>query len=87
MLNSKAISLPKPVYPSIAKATKASGTVVVSVTVDENGRVINAHATSGHPLLRAAAEAAAHNARFNPTMLSGKPVKVVGAITYQFSPE
>ena len=40
MLNGKAISLPKPSYPPVARAAKASGTVVVQVTVDENGNVV-----------------------------------------------
>jgi len=39
---------------------------------------------SGHPLLRAAAVAAARGARFSPTKLSGQPVKVSGVITYNF---
>lgn len=85
VLNGKATSLPQPVYPPAARAAKASGAVVVQVTVDESGRVISASATSGHPLLRASAEAAARNARFNPTTVGGKPVRVVGVITYEFS--
>lgn len=40
---------------------------------------------SGHPLLRQAAEQAAKNAKFAPTMLSGQAVKVVGIITYNFA--
>src|SRR6476659_5299406 len=42
VLNGKAISLPKPGYPAIAKAAHASGTVVVQVVIDENGSVISA---------------------------------------------
>jgi protein TonB len=52
--------------------------------IDETGRVVSAVAVSGHPLLRAAAQAAAKNARFTPTKLSGVPVKVSGSITYNF---
>lgn len=84
VLNGKAISLPKPVYPAIAKSAHASGTVVVQVTIDENGGVISAQAVSGHPLLRAVAVQAARGARFSPTKLSGQPVKVTGVITYNF---
>src|SRR6476620_5712279 len=84
VLNGKAISLPKPSYPPIAKAAHASGTVTVQVTIDENGNVISAHAVSGHPLLQAVAVAAAREARFSPTKLSGQPVKVTGVITYNF---
>jgi protein TonB len=84
VLNGKAISLPKPAYPAIARQAHASGTVVVQVVIDENGGVISAHAVSGHPLLQAVAVAAARGARFSPTKLSGQPVKVTGVITYNF---
>ncbi|HJT29729.1 MAG TPA: TonB family protein [Pyrinomonadaceae bacterium] len=84
VLNGKAISLPKPAYPPIARAAHASGTVVVQVTIDENGNVIAAHAVSGHPLLQGAAVGAARQAKFSPTKLSGQPVKVTGVIQYNF---
>jgi len=84
VLNGKAISLPKPGYPPIARAAHASGTVVVQVLIDENGNVVSAHAVSGHPLLQAAAVGAAKSARFSPTKLSGQPVKVTGVIQYNF---
>ncbi len=84
VLNGRAISLPKPQYPAIAKQARASGTVVVQVTIDENGNVISASAVSGHPLLQAVSVAAARQARFSPTKLSGQPVKVTGVITYNF---
>lgn len=84
VLNGKAISLPKPAYPPIARQAHASGTVVVQVVIDENGGVISARAVSGHPLLQAVAVGAARQARFSPTKLSGQPVKVTGVITYNF---
>ncbi len=84
VLNGKAISLPKPAYPAIAKAAHASGTVTVQVTVDESGNVISASPVSGHPLLKASAAAAARQAKFRPTLLSGQPVKVTGVIIYNF---
>jgi len=85
VLNGKAISLPKPPYPQIAKTARASGTVSVQVMIDENGSVVSASAVSGHPLLRAAAVQAARQARFTPTKLSGQPVKVSGVINYNFA--
>jgi len=84
VLNGKAINLPKPAYPPIARAAHASGTVVVQVLIDENGNVVSAHAVSGHPLLQAVAVSAARQARFSPTKLSGQPVKVTGVIQYNF---
>ncbi len=86
VINGKATSLPKPPYPPAARAVRASGTVTVQVLVDESGNVVSASAISGHPLLRAAAASAARGAKFNPTLLSGQPVKVSGVLTYNFQP-
>ncbi|MDQ3585021.1 MAG: TonB family protein [Pyrinomonadaceae bacterium] len=85
VLTGKAVSKPQPAYPPIAKAARASGTVVVQVTVDEAGKVISASAVSGHPLLRQAAVQSAYGWRFSPTMLSGQPVKVTGTISFNFN--
>lgn len=85
VLNGKALSLPKPPYPPVAKAARASGVVMVQIIVDEQGCVISARAVSGHPLLQAAAVQAARYACFSPTRLSGVPVKVTGVITYNFA--
>jgi TonB family protein len=85
VLNGKAVSLPKPVYPPAARSARASGIVVVEVVIDEMGKVIAAKATSGHMLLKQAAVAAAQSARFSPTLLSGQPVKISGEINYNFA--
>lgn len=84
VLNGRAIELPKPIYPPIARQAHASGTVVVQVIIDETGNVISAHAISGHPLLQSVCVAAARGAKFSPTKLAGQPVKVTGVITYTF---
>lgn len=80
----KATYLPKPVYSAAAKSVGAQGSVSVQILVDETGKVISAKAASGNPLLRSAAVEAAWKAKFNPTTLSGVPVKVTGIITYNF---
>ena len=85
VLNGKAIEFPQPEYPPAARAVRATGSVSVQITVDEKGEVISATAVSGHPLLRSAAVQAARQARFEPTKLSGQPVKVNGVLTYNFS--
>jgi protein TonB len=85
VLNGRAISLPRPAYPPIARAARAKGVVVVEVIIDETGHVMTARAISGHPLLQAAAVQAAWQARFAPTLLSGQPVKVAGTISYNFT--
>lgn len=84
LLDGKATSKPQPAYPAIAKAARAQGAVVVQVTVDETGGVAAARAVSGHPLLQQAAVAAARQAKFSPTLLSGRPVRVSGVLTYNF---
>jgi TonB family protein len=86
VVNGKALSLPRPGYPSMARAVLASGSVSVFVTIDETGKVIAARAIKGHPLLREVSEAAAKQARFTPTMVAGQPVKVTGIIIYNFMP-
>ena len=84
VMNGKAVYLVQPSYPPIARQAHASGLVVVQVLIDENGHVIAAHATSGHPLLQSAAVAAARASKFSPTKLSGQPVKVTGTVQYNF---
>ena len=84
VLNSQAISLPRPNYPPMAKQIRVSGAVNVQVLIDESGKVISAKAISGHPLLVAEAVKAATQARFSPTIIGEQPVKVSGIITYNF---
>jgi protein TonB len=84
VLNGKAVRLVTPSYPAIARSAHAAGAVNVQVLIDENGNVVSAHAVSGHPLLQAAAVAAARASKFTPTKLSGQPVKVNGVIIYNF---
>lgn len=86
VVNGKAKNLVTPKYPEAALAAKAGGAVTVAVTIDENGNVISATATSGHPLLRMASEDAAKASKFNPTTLEGVPVMITGVIIYNFTP-
>jgi len=84
VVNGKALNLPKPPYPAIARFARAQGSIPVRVLIDEDGNVIEAQAESGHPLLQGAAVTAARAARFSPTLLSGHPVRVMGIITFNF---
>jgi TonB family protein len=83
ILNSEALSLPRPTYPAMARQIRLQGTVTVHVLIDESGRVVSAKG-SGHPILVPEAEKAARQARFSPTVISDTPVKVSGVITYNF---
>lgn len=85
ILNGRAVSLPRPEYPRIAREQRIQGRVVVMVTIDQEGKVIEAKdLCQGPPYLTESAMKAALKARFSPTMLSGMPVKVTGVIQYNF---
>jgi len=84
VLNGEALSLPKPSYPAIAKQLHIQGPVNVQVVISETGKVISAKAVSGNAALMTAAQQAALQARFSPTVLGEQPVKVSGIITYNF---
>ncbi len=84
VLNSRALVLPKPSYPAMAKSIRLQGTVSIQVLIDENGKVMSAKAVSGHPLFVGESQRAAMMARFSPTTINGQAVKVSGVITYNF---
>lgn len=84
VLNGRAVNLPKPAYPPIARQMRASGQVAVLVSLDEGGNVTSAKATSGNSLLRAPAEAAARQSRFNPITVGDRAVKATGILVYNF---
>lgn len=84
VLNGKALKLPKPGYPMTARGSAVSGTVSVEVLVDEQGNVFRAQAISGHPMLHQVARDAACGAKFSPTVMDQRPIRVSGVITYNF---
>lgn len=84
VLNGKAISLPKPDYPAEARSAGVDGVVVIQVTVDEQGNVVDARAVSGPKILQEPSVNAALQAKFSPTLLQGEAVKVTGVLVYNF---
>jgi|ERR671926_601752 TonB family protein len=58
------VSAAAPWFPSVAKAAKAFGDVVVEVEVNASGAVSSARAVEGHPLLRKVSEDAASRWKF-----------------------
>jgi TonB-like protein len=80
VLNNKAISLPQPEWP--ASLRESTGTIVISVVIDEQGNVISAAPVSGPQQLHPFALKAAMQAKFAPTLLMGEPVRVSGVITF-----
>ncbi|HEX8265263.1 MAG TPA: TonB family protein, partial [Pyrinomonadaceae bacterium] len=74
----------KPEYTEAAKRARAAGTINVRIKIDESGKVTEAKAVFGNPLLRVAAEQAARETKFAPASVAGRPVKVIGTLVYHF---
>ncbi len=84
VLQGASISKAQPIYPQAARRFNASGSVEVRVTISIAGRVTNAVAISGHPLLREAAVEAARKWVFKPTTVNGVPVETQLVLTFDF---
>jgi TonB family protein len=78
------VNAPEPCYSGIAKSAKISGPVTVETVVNETGRVSWERVVKGHPLLRAAALAAALKRTFTPYTCSGRPIKAYDYVVYNF---
>ncbi|MEK0450000.1 MAG: hypothetical protein RL088_2268 [Verrucomicrobiota bacterium] len=67
---------PHPIYPAAAKKAGISGTVILSVSVDESGRPVSVTKARGCGCaeLDDAAMAAVRKWRFNPAKMNGQPV-------------
>jgi TonB family protein len=85
VLQGSAIHRVQPAYPVAARNSRIGGRVVVEVVVDECGRVIKARRVIGPIELSSAAIRAAEDWRFTPTILGGRPVRVIGTITFNFT--
>src|SRR5262249_35455451 len=82
ILAERAIKRVDPVYPP---GVSEKGEVIVEVTVGEDGNVMSAVGITGSPALVEAALNAVRQWKFNPTKLSGKPVRVIGRIVFKFN--
>jgi TonB family protein len=74
-----------PSYPATAKNARVQGVVKVFIVVDENGSVLKVERSDGPSLLRAAAETAARQWKFQPPVVDGKPVRMTGYISFNFT--
>ena len=74
-----------PEYPSIARAARREGTVILEAVLDTDGSVREARVLRSVPLLDAAALEAVQQWTFTPTLLNGEPVPVVLTVTVVFS--
>ena len=82
IMNTKATSVPDPIYPPSIHRSGAASMVTVMITVDYDGSVLGAAGNYGDPVFFRAASKAACRAKFPPITFSGIPFKVSGVITY-----
>jgi tetratricopeptide (TPR) repeat protein len=82
-LVTKSTKMPRPKYPQAAVPT--SKRILVEVTVNEQGKVVQAqNMCSGRSPLIDVAEQAAKQAEFEPVLTAGKPLRVIGYLVYEF---
>jgi len=85
VIAAKALRRVDPIYPAFARSVNVSGSVVVEVTVDEQGKVVKADAVAGPGPLRQAAVDAAKRWEFQPATQNSKPISSVSRITFNFT--
>ncbi len=73
-----------PVYPTLARAGRIQGDVVVRMVIDPQGVPTSVHVEQGHPALRAAAEQAARAWRFTAAQVNGQAVSASFLLTLKF---
>jgi protein TonB len=75
----------EPSYPTLARAARVQGDVVLTAVISVNGEIENLQLVSGHPMLVPAAITAVKGWRYKPYLLNGQPVEVETTITVIFS--
>jgi periplasmic protein TonB len=75
----------EPTYPTLAKAARVQGEVVLTAIISTTGEIENLRLVSGHPMLVPDAIAAVKQWRYKPYLLNGQPVEVETTITVIFS--
>ena len=74
-----------PVYPRIAVAMHAEGTVVLQATISKAGTIENLRVVSGPPVLQQSAIDAVKTWRYRPYLLGGEPVEVETTVNVIFT--
>ena len=76
-----------PAYPAEARAARIQGRVVVEATIGVSGTVVDAKVVRSIPLLDQAALDAVRQWVYEPTVVNGKPTRVVMTVTVNFALE
>jgi protein TonB len=74
----------EPVYPTIAKTARVSGSVELECVVGVDGHIREVKVKSGNPLLIKAAVDAAWGWMYGPSKLNGEPIEIVTMLTFTF---
>src|SRR5579872_825312 len=75
----------EPVYPSIARAARVQGSVILKAVIDRDGNIHDLQLVSGHPLLVPSALDAVKQWHYRPYLLNGQPVEVETTVTVIFT--
>jgi len=78
------VSMPPLIYPALAKQANAAGIVRVEILIGSDGRVIEAHAVSGHFLLRSYAEKTIRQWCYAPAVLNSHPIEATSYVSLNF---
>src|SRR5713226_3031150 len=78
------ISSVPPEYPSLARARRLTGDVLLDVLIDAAGKVSDMKVLSGPVLLRDAAMDALRQWRYEPARLNGQPTPIHMQVTIKF---
>lgn len=85
IIYSSAIRRVVPLYPPKAKKSRIVGLATVEMLISEDGDVLWVRAVSGHEFFKEAAAAAARGWKFQPSTARGRPVRVIGLLTFNFT--
>ncbi len=85
-LNSRALTLAEPAYPSELRKKRPKAQVDVRILIDTIGNVSSAEIIRGPAEFHKAAIDAALRSKFSPMTLSGQPAKVSGWLSFVFKP-
>lgn len=85
LIYSSAIRRVVPLYPPKARKSHIVGLATVEMLIDEGGDVLWVRAVSGHEFFKEAATAAARGWKFPPSTARGRPVRIIGLLTFNFT--
>jgi protein TonB len=78
------LSQASPIFPELALRTRTSGTVVLELQIDEQGKVVKATPISGPAIFYNAATSAAMKWRYKPASIGGVNVRSQSIATMDF---